>query len=421
MADTEDEQGSAAEATVEAVPTDTEVQAVPFDTEVQAVPSDTEVQAVPFDTEVQAVPSDTEVQAVPFDTEVQAASSDTEVQVQPLDAKGDVRPFGTEGQAQPSDTGDVDKTEHAPLAQWASRVGARPQPAPGSGELQTPADPWPEPIQGLVPPIGQPPFAGVDLPGYAYPAPAPATPQRRHLGAVLAVTAVALLVGAAGVLVALWPDDKKGGPDGKKGSPVAAPSGAVTEKRAEATAGTTIPGSARPTTATPTGPAPLITPLNIFDVDPICGGEGYWPAQPKRAGKAPHPVLVYGDLGSGERMPFTMFETWFLHGKVKEATWSSQQDPAKIQLVACVDRVSVGAKLRTCTYTDPDRGTGTLFRASYRLHVYEAATGRKLLDKKLKGTEKDCPYTLRVPTDKKLFMQVSEDDLVAALGKLVEG
>ncbi|WP_189336117.1 hypothetical protein [Actinoplanes ianthinogenes] len=311
-------------------------------------------------------------------------------------------------QDEPTTTGDADKTAYAPLAQWAIRAGGRPQPAPGSGELQTPADPWPEPIQGLVPPLGQPPFEAAELLRLAVPEAVPPKPRRR-LGAILAAVAVALLMGAAGVLVALWPE--------KDAGPVAAPTGAPTEKVATKPAETTAPP------ATPAGPKPRETPLSSnFDVDPICAGEAYWPMQPKRTGRAPHPVLVYGDQGNGDRLPFTMFKTWFLKGKAKEAVWSPQQDPAKIQMVACVDRVSAGAKLRTCTYKAPaEPGTGTMYRASYRLHVYETATGRRVLDTRLAGTVKTCPYALSVPTDKKLYMEVSEEDLVAALGKLVEG
>ncbi|GGN90267.1 hypothetical protein GCM10010112_75500 [Actinoplanes lobatus] len=324
---------------------------------------------------------------------------------------------------------DTDKTEHAPLAQWASRAGGRAQPAAGSAELQAPTDPWPEPIQGLGAPADQ---AAVDhletlsyIPPPALPATLAAAPERlsaRGLIAILAVTAFVLLVAAAGLVGAVLAETGK-----RRDTPAASrssASGAATRVSSPADGTGPTPSTAVTDALEepiPAGPlAQGVPPASVFDMDEICRGETYWPMLPKRTGKAPHPTLVYGDTGDQGRLPYTMFNTWFLKSKDKETAWSYDKPPTTIQLVACVDRVATGAKVRTCT--DPERyeGTGVLHRATYRVHLHETATGKKLFDKKMEAKDTSCPQVARLEPDKKLYMELGEPALVAALGKFVE-
>ncbi|MFE9204467.1 hypothetical protein [Micromonospora sp. NPDC007230] len=102
-----------------------------------------------------------------------------------------------------------------------------------------------------------------------------------------------------------------------------------------------------------------------------------------------------------------------------EQTWASE-DPKNVQMVACLDRVSTGATIRRCKYDDPKPDTLTLLKASYRLRVYEVATGRKLLDKAIGGDDQACPYVVLVGPDKKIYAEVSDRSLLAALRNLVK-
>lgn len=321
----------------------------------------------------------------------------------------------------PTDTAHGEKTEHAPLSQFASRVGGRPLPEPGSPVIQEPVDPWPAPIQGLIPPAGAQSFEDLDLLQYTQPGAAP--PRNvRLLVTVLVVAVLALVAGGVGVVARSWAGDENHTPD------AASPSSAAVFPSIESLRGGAASSSPSPTSSeddspVPTGPVPQgVPPKNIYEMDQICSGETYWPMLPKRTStKNPHPILVYGDLGDGERMPFTMFEAWFLKGKTAEKAWDREPDesPSAIQLVACVDRVSSGAKVRTCKYDSPANGSATLYRATYRLHVYEAATGKKLLDKKMAAQDTSCPQVIKIPDDKKLYMEMTTNTLVPSLRKLV--
>ncbi|MBW6434481.1 hypothetical protein KZ829_12130 [Actinoplanes hulinensis] len=343
------------------------------------------------------------------------------------DTEPDGPPAGDTAPDDPS-SGDTDKTEHAPLAQWASRAGARSQPATGSAELQAPTDPWPEPIQGLGAPADHAAVDHLETLSYvpppallAAPVAAPEKLSARGLIAILAVTTFVLLVAAAGLVGAVLAETGN-----RRDTPAASRSSAA----GAATRESSPAEGARPTPSTavtddlepiPSGPvAQGIPPATIFDMDEICRGETYWPMLPKRTGKAPHPTLVYGDTGDQSRLAYTMFNTWFLKSKDKETAWSYDKPPTTIQLVACVDRVATGAKVRTCT--DPERfeGTGVLYRATYRVHLYETATGKKLLDKKLEAKDISCPHVVRLEPDKKLYMEITEPTLVATLGRFVE-
>jgi hypothetical protein len=157
----------------------------------------------------------------------------------------------------------------------------------------------------------------------------------------------------------------------------------------------------------------------IYDFNRVCDENVYYPEQPKRAGKAPHPVVLLVSDGDGVRSSNgTYYFDEGLSDSVKN-TWAPES-PAKVQMVACLDREKEGAKIRTCKYDDPKGLSISLMKASWRLRVYEAATGKKLLDKAMNGDDKACPYFVLYGPDKKIYAQVSDRAAVNALKGLVK-
>jgi hypothetical protein len=181
------------------------------------------------------------------------------------------------------------------------------------------------------------------------------------------------------------------------------------------------PGAAESAVPAPQGPQPSdYAATQISDLNNVCDGILYYPQSPKRAGKAPHPVvLLVGDgPGNHRRQDNGYYYDEGLSNRV-EQTWASE-DPKNVQMVACLDRVSTGATIRRCKYDDPKPDTLTLLKASYRLRVYEVATGRKLLDKAMGGDDQTCPYVVLAGPDKKIYAEVSDRSLLAALRNLVK-
>ncbi|MEV4822996.1 hypothetical protein [Micromonospora sp. NPDC049274] len=156
----------------------------------------------------------------------------------------------------------------------------------------------------------------------------------------------------------------------------------------------------------------------IEDLNRVCDEDIYYPELPKRAGKAPHPVvLLLSDTPGLRHKDGGYYYDLGLSKKV-EQTWSSE-DPRIVQMVACLDRVSSGSTIRTCKFDDPKPQSLPLVRTSWRLRVYEAATGRKLLEKKLSGDDQKCPYVVLVGADRKIYAKVSDRAAIVALRNLV--
>lgn len=156
----------------------------------------------------------------------------------------------------------------------------------------------------------------------------------------------------------------------------------------------------------------------IEDLNRVCDEDIYYPELPKRAGKAPHPVVLLLSDTPGLRYKDDGYYYDLGLSKKVEQTWASE-DPRSVQMVACLDRVSAGSTIRTCKFDDPKPQTLTLVRTSWRLRVYEAATGRKLLEKTMPGDDQKCPYVVMVGADKKIYAEVSDRAAIAALRNLV--
>ena len=185
------------------------------------------------------------------------------------------------------------------------------------------------------------------------------------------------------------------------------------------TPGSPSPSSSGATVESEEGPEPsAYSAEDINDLDRVCDDNVYYPTSPKRAGKAPHPVVLLVDDGSGIRYQDSTY--YFSRGlsKAVEQAWASD-DPKNVQMVACLDRVSIGTKIRTCKYDDPKPAMLTLFQAGWRLRVYEVATGRVLLDRRISGDDQACPYVVLYGADKKTYAAVSDRAAVAMLRNLV--
>ncbi|WP_052311555.1 MULTISPECIES: hypothetical protein [unclassified Actinoplanes] len=257
------------------------------------------------------------------------------------------------------------------------------------------------------------------FPGQPWP-PLPASPGSRRRGGVLAavitsvIAAIVLLCGGSIYALSHSGDRSHGGAgddypftlpsgfafptDDPSGNPFATPS------------------------ATSTEPQPSVTAAkDIYDLDQVCDANVYFPDAPKRAGKAPHPVVLLVKTGPDDVR--SQDPVFYLQeegtAKSDENTWAAR-GPGKVQMAACMDRTTEGKKIRTCKYTDPDPETVTLYHASWRLRVYEVATHRLLLDKKLEGTETACPFSVFVGKDKKIYAKVSDHTALGALRNLVE-
>ncbi|MBM0235735.1 hypothetical protein JNW91_30625, partial [Micromonospora sp. STR1_7] len=156
----------------------------------------------------------------------------------------------------------------------------------------------------------------------------------------------------------------------------------------------------------------------IEDLNRVCDEDVYYPELPKRAGKAPHPVVLLLADTPGLRYKDDGYYYDLGLSKKVEQTWASE-DPRTVQMVACLDRVSAGSTIRTCKFDDPKPQTLPLVRTSWRLRVYEAATGRKLLEKTMTGDDQKCPYVVMVGADRKIYAEVSDRAAIAALRNLV--
>ncbi|MET8836797.1 hypothetical protein ABZV78_23170 [Micromonospora sp. NPDC004540] len=242
----------------------------------------------------------------------------------------------------------------------------------------------------------------------------PSGPRNRTFVVATVIVGVVLLVGClgltGGVLLLRSATNTASGPARE------APLAPTTDRGPAATA--------EPDTSeepAPQGPQASAYPAEeISDLNRVCDDDIYYPQSPKRAGKAPHPLVLLIDDGSGLRYQNgTYYFSEGLSKKVEQA-WAPEE-PTKVQMVACLDRVSTGATIRRCRYDDPKPLTLTLLRAGWRLRVYEVSTGRKLLDKAMTGDDQACPYVVLAGPDKKIYARVSDRAAVVALRKFVNG
>jgi hypothetical protein len=171
--------------------------------------------------------------------------------------------------------------------------------------------------------------------------------------------------------------------------------------------------------AAPTGRRASTYPVREDDdLARVCDG-WYYPQSPKFAGKAPHQISV--GVVDGVVLPSRHMLSSVSVPDLDESIWRAwmPENPARSQLVACVDLVRSAEKLKRCTYDDPSPETADLKKAFYRLRLYETATGRKLLDKQVTGEDEKCPSIVFLVGGESLYSEVSDRQLYEAFRSYV--
>ncbi|NUR51008.1 MAG: hypothetical protein HOV71_23010 [Hamadaea sp.] len=157
------------------------------------------------------------------------------------------------------------------------------------------------------------------------------------------------------------------------------------------------------------------------DLDGVCRG-WYYPQSPPATGPAPHSitVTVLDDVFKIRRQPDSVDLPDGVKKQFRDA-WQSS-DPAKVQIVACVDFKAAGKSLGTCRFTTPKPTTVSFEEGVYEVTAYEVATGRKLLQAQLTGAAKDCPAAAVVSAEGPAVLrtEVTDRQLYDKLHALVE-
>ncbi|GAA0587907.1 hypothetical protein GCM10010172_86130 [Paractinoplanes ferrugineus] len=238
----------------------------------------------------------------------------------------------------------------------------------------------------------QPPAGGTEPAGRA---------KARPWMVVVAAVAGVLLCGGGGAfavtrVVAFGAErDEAGraGPAGVASVPSAPPVGAS-------------PGAS----ATPVGPrAGAGAVRGDDDLGRVCDG-WFYPTSPRFAGKAPHQITV--GVVDSKALPSRHVKSSVDVPDLRNWRAWTPADPARTQLVGCVDLAGVGETVRTCKFDDPEPKTPALRKATYRVRLFETATGRKLLDKSaVDGADQDCPSVAFLVGGEPLASTVSDRQL----------
>ena len=146
------------------------------------------------------------------------------------------------------------------------------------------------------------------------------------------------------------------------------------------------------------------------DLNRVCDG-WYYPTAPKLAGKAPHQITV--GVISTVAMPSRITKSSVSVPELKESIWRAWMptDPTKSQLMGCVDLERTGGQLKKCKFDDPKPEVIAMKQGFYHVHLYEVATGKKLLDKKVAAEDEDCPPLVFLVGDKNIYSEVGDRQL----------
>lgn len=204
------------------------------------------------------------------------------------------------------------------------------------------------------------PQGDADQPGTTVlvPAPAPHTERlrnrrRRYLAPLAGLVVLALLPGVG--YAAIDDPDDRSRTTATRTTPPAVP--------------TRSPVRPSPTPSRVPPPLPPL-PETIYGFSPVCEGKGFSGAA-RYGGPGPHPIYVAEN---------------FLQGP---ANWYSE-DPAKIQLVACVE-LRKGRVLKSCRYYgDGKRVVQDMLLGRYTLVFREARTAKVIGQARIDGAKADC-------------------------------
>jgi hypothetical protein len=276
---------------------------------------------------------------------------------------------------------------------------------------------WPGPAE---PPVTPPPTPWT---GYSAPPPTPPPPPAKSPKRLLAVIITVGLLGVAcagstayGVVKALHDTEPPAAERSVSGltDPLTGASGGPSSGPASSAPG-------RPVGVT--GKVPAGSKASSYkvrkddDLERVCD-RWYYPKSPKyTTAVAPHPILISvrdrKDLDI--RTPHSIYES---DGGAQDA-WAPKK-PEKVQLVACVDLVTIGPKVKSCRIDKPKPSSIPMKEGRYRLTLYEAATRRKLMETKLTGENESCPFFIVIGSDRSVYSGLEDRQLTEALRRYVE-
>lgn len=184
----------------------------------------------------------------------------------------------------------------------------------------------------------------------------------------------------------------------------------------DATATTEAGGSV--TSTTEKGPE---LPKFIGDFDRVCttqvgfaGATAYEPTP-----GVLHPMVFFDEYRG---------ESWVATGTFPQG-WAVEQDTnfednselAKVELIACSDRVKETPTGKQCEFEDDGKKTKLeLVDSTYELTVYAATTGKVVKTATLEAKKADCPFIATFKEgDTKYVNEPSDDDYTAALKSVV--
>ncbi|GIF17996.1 hypothetical protein BJ973_009038 [Actinoplanes tereljensis] len=267
---------------------------------------------------------------------------------------------------------------------------------------------WQQPPAGWQPPPGYPPVNWEPQPTGDQLPPFTAPPAKLKPWAIVLIIVVGMLLSTAGYVVYMW----------RVVDSTAKQVAALDDDRWNAPP--TRPTEVAPTPQTsepsapsePAGPRASTYPVrDDKDLARVCDG-WYYPQSPKFAGKAPHQISV--GVVDSVALPSRRILSSVSVPDLTESIWQAwiPRDPAKSQLVGCVDLVKTGGTAKSCKFDDPKPETVVMKKATYRVRLFEAATGKQLLDKaSVNGEDEDCPSVVFLMGNESLLSQVGDRQL----------
>jgi hypothetical protein len=313
----------------------------------------------------------------------------------------------------------------------------RPVPQPPAGQPPFGQPPFGQPVpqspfgqpaaqpsfgQAVPPSPGQPVPSASPWPGYGMP-PAPPPPPAKSPRRVIAlvVTLGVLFVACAGFgvfgAVRAIRDNGSDSSPSFDGRPAAAdPTGSkaapsATPHRPVGVTGKVPAGSK----------ASTIKLRKNEDLERVCD-RWYYPKSPKyTTSVSPHPIVISVrdrkdlDFRSVKGYVGTPYDA---PAKIK-AAWEPKS-PSSVQLVACVDLVTIGSKVKSCKIDKPKPSSIVMKEGTYRLSLYEVATRRKIFETKLTGENESCPLLILIGDDRAVYSTLEDEQLVDALRRFVE-
>ena len=156
------------------------------------------------------------------------------------------------------------------------------------------------------------------------------------------------------------------------------------------------------------------------DLQRVCD-QWYYPKSPKVKSSGTQPVSIFAQDSKDfdTRHEATLYDIPNWYTKPKQQAWDPSS-PGKVRLVACVDLVQTGKKVKSCKYDDPKGLKIPLREAKYRLALYEVATGKKVIEKTLSGEDDECPFMVLLGADRNVYSQVGDRQYYELLKKYVE-